>query len=295
MPIPEAAARQPSGNRLHFLLPALWLLLAGCQTQNDARVQTLLNQRGFGKPYTGDSNEQYYIGIGDSILVQEPNYPPLNGAYVVRADGVIHVPHIGDIFVAGLTGPDVQETLNRRFQQYAEGVKVDVSIQPTGQRSFYVHGEVGGEGQHPFIGGMTLFEVLIQVQPTILADDDSVRLIRADPVNPMVFKFDYDEMSIGGYSGNNVLIRENDIIYVPPNVLGYISIFLEGLLAPLNRVVFSLLNFNRLIYLTESFGEPVYFRGGGGRQRFGGGYGYGELKLDIDAGAEEKEDREAGQ
>ena len=54
-------------------------LMVGCAGQDDARVQQLLNQRGFGARYVGDANEQYYLGIGDQIVITDPGHSELIG------------------------------------------------------------------------------------------------------------------------------------------------------------------------------------------------------------------------
>jgi len=250
-------------------------LLAGCATQDDARVQSLLNQRGFGERYVGDANEQYYLGIRDSIVVTDPGHPELNGAFLVRMDGVIDVPMIGEIFVSGLTLPDVAETLTRRFQEFITSAQVEVQLGASRSKFYYVQGEVRQPGIVPFEGGTSLFQVVFRSSPSILADEDDVRLIRADPVNPLTVSFDYDDMLVGGWSRGNVEVRENDIIYVPPNALGYVAIFLEGLLAPMQRVFVGIITASRLASVTESFGSANLGRGGrrnGGRF---GGFGFG--------------------
>jgi len=205
-------------------------------------------------------------------------------------DGTIHVPVIDqDIHVAGLTLPDVGELMTRRFLEFFKTASVEAQLLGSGSKFFYVHGQVAGQGRVPFTGGHTLFDVVFQARPNVLADEDAVRLIRADPVHPLVLEFDYDDMAEGGYSGPNVMVRENDIIFVPPNLLGHVALLLEALLAPLNRVVFSALAFNRLIFLTESFADDQRFVGGfgrgGGRRRFGGfgGFGFGGLYGDPEA------------
>ena len=249
----------------------------GCKSsQDDARVQQLLNQRGFGGRFSGDINEQYYLGVGDVISVVSTDFPEGSGPHQVRSDGVIDVPLIGEIPVAGLTIPDVTELLTRRFQDYVKTARADVQLQGNNSKVFYVEGEVQAVGIRPFFGDRSLFRVVFDARPTILADEDDVRLIRSDPLNPLVVHFDYDDHVVGGWSGGNVEVRENDIVYVPPNTLGYISLALEGLLAPLQRAFLGVLQASRLVSLTETFGDARGNRfGRGGRGGRFGGFGFG--------------------
>ena len=263
-----------SWHRTHWVVLALLPLVTlwGCAAQDDARVQTLLNQRGFGARYSGDAAEQYYLGIGDNIIVQDPGHPELNSNYAVRIDGVIDVPLIGEMYVAGLTIPDVEEALTRRLREYITTAQVDVQLGQAVSKFYYIEGEIGtGGGRRSFTGSETLFGVVNQAGPTLLADEDAIRLIRSDPVNPLIFEFDYDDMLTGGWSRGNVNVRENDIVYVPPNTIGYITIFVQLLLAPVQRGLAGILQASRVVNTFDNFGQPV-----GRRNRFGGGgFGFG--------------------
>ncbi len=257
--------------RLALLLLTLPWWGTGCASQDDARVQSLLNQRGFGARFVGHASEQYYLGIGDQIQTLDPGHPELNSVYQVRMDGVIDVPLIGEIFVAGLTLPDVAETLTRRFREYITSAQIDVQLGASQSKFYYVHGEVGGVGRSNYRGDETLFDVVYQSRPLITADEDAVLLIRSDPVNPLVYSFDYDDMLKGGWSKGNVDVRENDVIYVPPNVIGYITIVIQYALTPVQRAVAVILQASRLVNISDTFGQNNVGRN---RNRFGGG-GFG--------------------
>ena len=264
----------PMTFRAGVLLPLALLTATACASQDDARVQNMLNQRGFGERFSGDASEQYYLGIGDQIVVLDPGHPELNGAYRVRMDGVIDVPMIGEIYVAGLTLPDVGEILTRRFREYITSALVDVQLGASTSKVFYVDGQVALTGPVAFRGGETLFNIVFRARPTILADEDSVRLIRSDPVNPLVMKFDYDDMLQGGWSRGNVPVRENDIVFIPPNILGHIAIALQALLAPVGKAFQALLTASRLLVVTDTFGERNNSGRGRGRSSYGGsGFG----------------------
>jgi protein involved in polysaccharide export with SLBB domain len=267
-------SRRTLATRLAFALSVLPFVLTACVSTDDARTQQLLNQRGFGARYVGDSNEQYYLGVGDEISIQDAQHPEFNGILKVRPDGVIGQQYAGEIFVAGLTIPDVEETLTRRFREFNTTAQISVQLVASTSKWYYVDGEVQIPGRKPFEGDTTLFTAVFESSPTILADQDSVRLIRADPYHPLTVEFDYDDMLEGGWAKSNVEIRENDIVFVPPNFFGYLTIYTQKLFAPLQVVVFSVLGFDRLIYAAQTFGNTSRFVGGRGRVRYGGLFSY---------------------
>jgi protein involved in polysaccharide export with SLBB domain len=258
------------------LAAALAAGCGACATTDDARAQQLLTQRGFGSRYVGDSNEQYYLGIGDSILVTDSGHPEFNEGYVIRSDGVISVQNIGEVFVAGLTIPDCQEMLKARFREYNTTADPQVELRIPRSKAYFVDGMIGTFGfvqpraqRVPFNGDVTIYSALVQAPPSpLLAASDRIKLIRADPYHPLVVEFDYEAMREGGWSKYNVEVRENDIIYIPPNIFGHITIFTQKLFSPLTALVTSLFGLDRLYFFSETFANGNRFNSG--YNRYGG-------------------------
>ncbi len=247
---------------VHLLAP---LAFAGCITSDDGRVEQLLNQRGFGARYTGDSNEQYYLGIGDQFTTNDDQHPEFNDVFTIRPDGVIDAKNIGEIFVAGLTIPDLEETLTRRYREFNPNAQIEVQLGVSQSKWFYIDGEVNAGGRKPFTGGTTLFDAVFEAAPTLLADEDGVELIRADPYHPLVMEFDYDDMLKGGWSLANAEVRENDIIYVPPNLFGYLTNYATMVFSPVVIFTQAIFSANQLVFSVNTFGNSGRFGGAGGR------------------------------
>jgi len=259
------------------ILTAALLALGACAAQDDARVQQLLNQRGFGGRTSGNAAEQYYLGIGDSIALipaDDAHRIAVPARLQVRLDGMVDLGNYGgEVYVAGISIPDVEALLSDRLRKYISTIQLDVQLLQSVGKFYYVDGEVRGRGKKRFNGEETVFSVVYEANPTILADEDGVLLIRADPYHPLRMVVDYDYILTGGWSLRNPPVQENDIIYVPPNTLGQLAKILEGLLAPVSRAFAGLLSLSRLIALTDTFGnQDLLYRGG--RNRFGGvGFG----------------------
>ena len=268
---------------------AAWALLAitllpGCMQQDDGRVQQLLNQRGFGTRYVGDTNEQYYLGIGDTVTVTDPLNVEFNGTFKVRTDGVIDLPIIKEIFVAGLTVPDLEQMLTDRFREYNTTADVSAEVVTSASKWYYIDGAVDFAGRKPFEGETTLFRAVFDARPSILSDDDAIRLIRADPYHPLAVEFDYDDMLEAGWSLGNAEMRENDIIFVPPNIFGYLTIFTEQLFSPLTVLVQNVFSANRLLYTIDTFGDTDRCRGGNNNNFYGQAAPSGGAPLQVATG-----------
>jgi protein involved in polysaccharide export with SLBB domain len=171
------------------------------------------------------------------------------------------MPIIKEIFVAGLTVPDLEQMLTERFREFNTTADISAEVVTSSSKWYYIDGEVAQPGRKPFEGETTLFRAVFDAAPTILSDVDSIRLIRPDPYHPLRLEFDYDDMLEGGWSLGNAEVRENDIIYVPPNVFGYLTIFTQRLFSPLTVLVQSVFDVNRLLFSVDTFGDTDRFRG----------------------------------
>lgn len=238
-------------------LALLCLAATGCRsTQPDKRLLQYLNDSGFGNRYTGNSEEQNYVTIGDSILIADAYQPELDTVETVDIDGTIVLPAIGTVHVAGLTRSDLEAFLLQKYSPYYEQLDIEVKIQSTTGKFFFVVGEVNQEGVRPFTGDLTVFQaVMSSGVKTRSANVGRIRIIRADPRDPQIIYVNLSDIIDRGDSTFNVLVHERDIIVVPPTVLAQLGYFLSDLLFPVTQVF-------------SELSKSLWFFGG-----YGGGYG----------------------
>jgi protein involved in polysaccharide export with SLBB domain len=256
----------PTTPRAPWLRPCLAVLalvclaLSACRsTQPDKRLLQYLNDSGFGNRYTGNSEEQNYVTIGDSILIQDAYQEELTTVETVDIDGTIVLPEIGAVHVAGLTRSDLEAFLLQKYSPYFEQLDIEVKIQSTTGKFFFVVGEVNQEGVRPFPGDLTVFQAVMAAGiKTRSANLGRIRVIRADPRDPHIIHLNLSDIIDRGDSTFNVLVQERDIIYVPPTVLAQLGYFLSDLIFPITQVLGEL-------------SKSLYFFGGYGG--YGGGYG----------------------
>jgi protein involved in polysaccharide export with SLBB domain len=261
--------RNPSRTHaLALLIGFLVLSLAGCLTSDDARVLQVLNERGFGRRYSGNANEVFYYGIGDSIKVKDKFNPELRGVFKIAMDGTVNFPQLGETYVAGLTSKEIAAMLTSRFQHYYKYVQIEVTPGRVMSKKIYIHLDTDLHYIRRFTGDMTLFDVIQSVRyDRILVDLGNVRVIRADPVHPLVIYCDMDSMIHGGNSRDNILIKEDDIIFFTPSIIGRFRNLTKMLVAPLTPLVQLFTAINRIDYMYNTFGDVRY-----GAGRYGGRY-----------------------
>jgi protein involved in polysaccharide export with SLBB domain len=227
-----------------FLLP----LLSGCYGSPDKRILQYLNTDGFGERYTGNAEEENWVDIGDRINYVDTINPDVNGVGErVDIDGTIFLPEVGAVHVAGRTRSEIEALLTKKLAPYYKQTDIQVQIDTLANpKVYYIFGEVltkgpGGATPHP--GDLTIFQAVMRATPDQRkANLGRVRVIRADPRDPLVFTINVGEILRSGDSTYNIRIREGDIIVVPPTLMAQVGYFLSDLITPFTEVISQVTN-----------------------------------------------------
>ena len=220
-----------------LLLCLLGALVAGCASSPDKRVLQYLNTHGFGNRYSGDAEEENYVTIGDGFSWFNEFDPSINGQAQIDIDGTVVLPQVGSVHVAGMTRSELETYLSLQLSRYFADVNIRIQQLNTQRKVYYVFGEVGNDGSKAFEGELTIFDAVMQAQPTeYVANLGRVRLVRGDPRDPTIITVDISDI-LNGDTTFNVLVKERDIIIVPPTMIGRISNFLGALITPFAQVL----------------------------------------------------------
>ena len=213
-------------------------LLGGCSSLNaDKRILQQAIQKGIGRRYTGRSIDENYVLIGDRVGFEDLFNPGLRGAASVGIDGTIEVPEAGPVHVAGLTKNEIETLLTQKLSAFYVDTDVRVQIATGPGRVYYVLGQVPNPGPRPFQGDISLFDAVLAANPTEhSANLSRVRLIRADPVDPLIATLDVSALWFEGDSTDNWPLEEFDIIYVPPTVMQEVADWLSSILVPFTSI-----------------------------------------------------------
>lgn len=255
----------------YLLLGLLILLgLSGCSsvTQPGKRELQYMNRRGFGIKYFGNPEEENYATIGDTVEYMDALHPTeLAGSQEVAIDGTILLPEVGRVHVAGLTTSEIEARLTERYSVYYDETEIAINLQTKG-KVYYVIGEVENEGEVEHPGDLTVFQAVTQARiEEQSANSGRILLIRPDPVDPVILRFNMDDMVPGGDSSFNYQVLAYDIIYVPPTMLAEFAYFLRNLLFPVEEVM-------------RGVGGALFGfggRGGGRRRRGNNNFGAGNF------------------
>jgi polysaccharide export outer membrane protein len=180
----------------------------------------------------------YRIGPRDVIRVDVRKDPTLSQAYQVTAEGNILLPNIGTLRVADLTSSEVEARLNEMLSTYIREPDAKVGVQDYQSKVIYVVGAVANPGPQPMKADMlTVQEAIFGAGlPTPDASLKRTHVITPDYTTPTVVQVDLDDIIYKGKMKENILLRPNDIVYVPSRYSTNFSAAIKELLVPFNDI-----------------------------------------------------------
>jgi polysaccharide biosynthesis/export protein len=171
----------------------------------------------------------YKIEVGDQVQVRFYRNPELDQLVVVRPDGYVSLPFVDDVMVVGKTPQEVDNDLTERYRGELAVPDVSVIVQGFGAQRFFIAGEVRSEGQHPYVGGLTLYQA-IDLAGGFLdsAHRRQVILIRRAPNGlPAGHSFDLRQVEHGTDPEKDVMLQPLDVVYVPKSKIANINLFMD--------------------------------------------------------------------
>lgn len=168
----------------------------------------------YGKEYDPRKHE-YIVGVADAITITAYHSPDLSGSGTVRPDGIVTMPLIGDIPVAGKTPTQVKEEMKKLMAAYVKSDSV-INVTVTGFNSyrFVVTGQVAHPGSLSQKYFITVSEALAMAGgPSKFAGDqivlfrqDANRKMREIPLSyKMLLSGKHPEMDIAVVSGDSIV------------------------------------------------------------------------------------------
>jgi len=261
-------------------LVALLMASLSCTAVEEKRIRELLNEKGFGTRAQGVATLEDYVTGGDAVvfflepgLALEPGFEQLAllaQPQSLAIDGTIHIPYVGSLMVLGLTERELQSLVQEQLQTISKWeIRLTARIVDKG-KAFYAFGEVISKGRLDLVkADMTVLEAVSIVGTTKLANVGRIQVIRPDAQNPLVVEVNLREMVQTGNTVYNILLQDNDILYVPPTFWGMLTRFLEKLLEPLAILTRTLWGISSIRYSYDTI-----FGGGGGGFNNGRYFGF---------------------
>ncbi len=184
-------------------------------------------------PQAEQVEREYYIDVGDILDISVWQIPDLSKPEViVRPDGKISFPLIGDIKAEGLTLTQLDNIITEKLKTYVKAPEVSIMIRRFGEQSNRVSilGEVTAPGVYRFSSPPSVTEVVASAGGyTKYSVINSVMVIRGAGLGrkPEAIRINLANILKGNKYANNLALKPNDIIYVPRSFIGNMNTFME--------------------------------------------------------------------
>jgi len=163
------------------------------------------------------SADAYKIGSGDILEIvtwKEPDFS--RGEILVRTDGKISFPLLGDVQAVGRTPLEIKNDIEKGLKDYVANPIVTVTVKNPGSQKFYILGEVRKTGEYPLIKGLTVLQAFaIAGGFTDWASKKEIILLRYENGKEKVYNINYKKIVGDKDFSQNISIKTDDTIVVP--------------------------------------------------------------------------------
>ncbi|MDX2037106.1 MAG: polysaccharide biosynthesis/export family protein [Isosphaeraceae bacterium] len=268
----------------------------GCQTVRTPEEK--IAKSNIPREFTKVTLPEYVVEPPDLILVEVLEALPgrqITGERLVRPDGKISLGFYGEVYVAGLTIPQIKTKIVLHLREYltdqALGLvrlneqtnefvdvepeksdRVFVDVTAYNSKVYYVQGDVASPGRLPITGNETVLDAINYAGGLIpTASTVNIRLVRPAPPGAsceQVLPINMAAIVNAGDSTTNYQLMPGDRIVVYRDPIVRTTVFLDRLAAPFNTVLNSMLQYSFTVRNIKSIDVPINgFDGGGGQNR----------------------------
>jgi len=158
---------------------------------------------------------EYQVGPLDQLKVVVWKNPELSADVVVRPDGVVTLPLIGDVKASGRTPTQIQKDITQRYANYirVEESVVSVGVAQVNSLTFTISGNVEKAGVYAVKSYVTLLEALATAGGTNKYAGSAAYIVRGTPSRKI--PVDLKAAASGEHPEQNLVILRGDLIVVP--------------------------------------------------------------------------------
>ncbi len=161
------------------------------------------------------ANDTYVIGGNDVLAITVWKEPTLSGSILVRPDGMISIPLVGDVQAAGLTPLHLADQLTIKLKKYVQDPNVSVVVTAIHSKLVYMIGEVGRTGPLEMTPDMTLLEAISSAGGlTEFANKKKIYILRDEGGKRLRIPVHYKE-ALAGNLQFDLPLKPGDTVVIP--------------------------------------------------------------------------------
>jgi polysaccharide export outer membrane protein len=163
----------------------------------------------------------FLLGPEDVLIVTVWKNQDLSREMVIRPDGMISMPLIGDVPAANLTANNLAKRISERLTEYMASPIVSVQLKEVNSYFIYVLGEVGKPGKYPVKSYTNVMQgISLAGGFNTFARRNKIKVLRvvqngSSEKHQIEIPVHYDDILRGTGTPGNFYLRSGDVIVVP--------------------------------------------------------------------------------
>jgi polysaccharide biosynthesis/export protein len=179
-------------------------------------VSPLIEAQAAAAVVAAPEQDKYLLGPEDALEVSVWKEPELTRQLVVRPDGKITYPLIGEVQAAGRTVKQLQEEILTRLGKYVTDAHVTVILLKAQNYKVYVTGKVHKPGEFVIGKPVNVMQAISMAGGlTPFASPGSITVLRSLGGKEEVYPFNYKEVARGQFLEQNRTLIPGDVVVVP--------------------------------------------------------------------------------
>ena len=183
-------------------------------------------------PTPAPAPAEYRVGPPDALRVTILPEPMIQNDVTVRPDGMISVDLVGDIPASGRTVDEISRDIEERISRFKRDARATVAVVSAQSSTVTLLGEVRANGNFPLLRDTRVIEAIgLQGGLTVFATWKTAHLIRTTGSTVEVIPVNLKAIQAGDLR-TNYLLREGDLLIVPPSFFAKIGYLVQQLMFP---------------------------------------------------------------
>lgn len=172
----------------------------------------------------------YRVGAGDELSFRFLYTPELSTTAIVRGDGAVTLPLLGELQVAGRTLAELSQQIEAALAERVRRPQVVINVQGAipSQRIF-VGGEVGRPGVQNLAGPLTALQAVLAAEGLRdTAQASRVTVLRQGPQGErMVMQLDLQAVMEGREGVQDIVLAPYDVVLVPRSGVANMGLWVD--------------------------------------------------------------------
>ncbi len=162
------------------------------------------------------TNNTYKIQPGDVLDISVWEEDNLQKQVLVRPDGGMSFPLVGNIQAAGKSVTELQDRITEKLKKYIPDPSVTVSTLKLDGNKVYVIGKVARPGEFQVNRYVDVVQALSMAGGmTPYASDNKITVLRRENGKQRSIPFRYGDIEKGEDLGQNIILQSGDVVVVP--------------------------------------------------------------------------------